>query len=366
MSHFCLLADPGGYRVSDADLLTNVEERDHWMKLFEDHFAVALESARATYGRGATRQLAAAQAQFVEVLAALKADPASAGGRLGVLELCRMREKALRDHGLHDPFLHVKVRENRTAIEMYPAVMDELAGVPHEQRWERLVRGVFAGNIFDLGSSITMGFTRDRVDFQAALAEVRPRPWQVDDFDSLLADLPQGAEPACWGKAVVFVDNAGADFVLGVMPMVRQLAGCGVHIVLAANELPSLNDLTADETVEIVEEISRMDRELAGYIRAGLFEVVSTGNDLPLIDLSEVSDELNEAAADADLVFVVGMGRGVESNLDTAFAVDSLQVCLLKDPLVAARIGGQVYDCVCMYRPVGAAEAEADAAPAAE
>ena len=73
---------------------------------------------------------------------------------------------------------------------------------------------------------------------------------------------------------------------------------------------------------------------------------------MPLIDLSEVSNELNEAAADADMVMLEGMGRSVESNQDTAFQVDSVQLCMLKDPRIASRVGGEVFDCVCRYRPV--------------
>ncbi|GAH88652.1 unnamed protein product, partial [marine sediment metagenome] len=123
-------------------------------------------------------------------------------------------------------------------------------------------------------------------------------------------------------------------------------------IVLAANELPSLNDVTADETVAIVEQLAEDDEDLATLITAEMFEVVSTGNDVPLIDLSEVSDELNEAAEGAELVILVGMGRAVESNLDAAFTADALKLALLKDPAVARRVGGEVYDCVCKYEPL--------------
>ncbi len=82
-----------------------------------------------------------------------------------------------------------------------------------------------------------------------------------------------------------------------------------------------------------------------------MFEVVSTGNDLPLIDLSDVTDELNAAAAGAELVLLEGMGRAIESNFDAAFTCDCLRLALLKDPLVAQRPGGEVYDCVCKYVP---------------
>jgi type II pantothenate kinase len=198
-----------------------------------------------------------------------------------------------------------------------------------------------------------MNYASEKVDFEAVAEQIKPRPWLIDNLDALLEVLPLAPNAASpWAKAVVFVDNAGADLVLGVMPLVRQLAAQGTHVVLAANELPSLNDVTADETVVIIEELTNADPELASFLQAGLFEVVSTGNDIPLIDLANVSDELNEACADADLVILEGMGRSVESNLNTAFKVDSMQLCLLKDPSVAARVNGAVFDCVCMYKPV--------------
>jgi len=357
MSHFRLLVEPEKYTVTDVDLLADAEARAYWVKLFEDHFAQVLDAARTAYGRTHNRQIEAARADFGQALASLRGDEVATDAPLGVLQLCRLREKALRDNGLRDPFRHVKQRENDTAVELYPRVVDSIAALDHEPRWLQLIRGVFAGNIFDLGSAATMGFAADQVDFEAQSEQVKPRPWLIDDFDGLVDVLPLAAhEPAPWAKAVVFVDNAGADFILGVMPLVREWAAHGTQIVLAANELPSLNDVTADETCEIVERLAAIDDDLASYIQAGLFEVVSTGNDIPLIDLSEVADELNEAAQDADLVVLEGMGRSIESNLNTCFAVDAIQLCLLKDPAVAARVAGEVYDCVCMYRPAAPAD----------
>jgi type II pantothenate kinase len=172
----------------------------------------------------------------------------------------------------------------------------------------------------------------------------------VDDYDRLEQDLLAGP-PIKWGKVVVFVDNAGSDFLLGVMPLARELALAGTKVVLAANELPSLNDITADEAANQVELLTAVDEDLAALVAGGMLEVVSRGNDIPLIDLSGVTDELNQVAADADLVVLEGMGRAVESNFDAHFKVDALHLALLKDPSVAARVGGQVYDCVCKYTP---------------
>ena len=173
----------------------------------------------------------------------------------------------------------------------------------------------------------------------------------MDDYDRLAEDLAPGP-PTPWTKAIVLVDNAGTDFVLGVMPLARELALSGTQIVLAANELPALNDMTVDETINVVEQLAAADPDLAALIEAGMIEVVSSGNGIPLIDLASVSDELNEAAADADLVILEGMGRAVESNFNAPFKVDALHLAILKDAAVAKRLGGEMYDCICKYTPV--------------
>ena len=35
----------------------------------------------------------------------------------------------------------------------------------------------------------------------------------------------------------MFVDNSGADVVLGMLPLARELARCGCQVLLAANEV---------------------------------------------------------------------------------------------------------------------------------
>jgi hypothetical protein len=66
--------------------------------------------------------------------------------------------------------------------------------------------------------------------------------------------------------------------------------------------------------------------------------------------LSEVSDELNHVAENADLLILEGMGRGVESNFDASFTCDTLNIAMIKDVAVAKRMGGRVFDVVCRFR----------------
>lgn len=348
MSHFCLLRDPDNYVAQDYDLVKDTESREYWLDLFARHFDDALRHAEKQYGSVA--QIEQAREQFAENIQTLREKPDALGGRLNVLELCRLREKALRDNGLHDPYAHIKKRENSNAAKLYPQMVRELHAMGGDEKWVHLIERVFAGNIFDMGSPATMNLADESPDFAEAVANVKPRPWLVDDLDRLLEDLPD-APPTKWSKAVVLVDNAGCDFILGVMPLVRELAIYGTQVILAANELPSLNDITVDEMIEVVTGIAKSDPDLEALVQAQMFEAVSTGCDTPLVDLSDVTDELNDAAADADLLILEGMGRAVESNFETPFTVDTLKLALLKDPNVASHIGGEVYDCVCKYEP---------------
>ncbi len=352
MTAFCLLKDPATYVADPRNFVNDPEGATYWLELFDTHFDKTLVHAVDHYGRSAERSAIAARKQFTETLDALRADPAAFGEPMNILSLCRQREKALVDNHLFDPFAEIKARENRASLKLYSQVVRQLHSLVGVDRWLHLVEAVFAGNIFDLGSSATMNLAQESPDFLAVVEDTKPRPWRVDDFDRLADDLPL-SYPAKWGKAVIFLDNAGCDFILGVMPFARELALAGVQVVLAANEKPSLNDLTADEVMAISTELAQIDPDLPALIDAGFFEVVSTGNDTPLIDFANVSDELNDAAADADVIILEGMGRAVESNFDAEFTVDTLHLALLKDPMVARDVGGDMYDCICRYKPAG-------------
>jgi type II pantothenate kinase len=82
---------------------------------------------------------------------------------------------------------------------------------------------------------------------------------------------------------------------------------------------------------------------------ANTLVVVSSGSDLPVIDLSRVSAELVDAARGADLVVLEGMGRGIETNLFARFACDALNLGMVKHPEVAQCLRGTLYDCVCRF-----------------
>ncbi|GKA54032.1 damage-control phosphatase isoform X1 [Tanacetum coccineum] len=244
--------------------------------------------------------------RFAEILEDFKKDPESHGGPPDCIHLCRIRELILKEVGFRDIFKKVKDEENAKAITLFKDVVQLNDAIEDEsKRVENLVRGIFAGNIFDLGSA----------------------------------------------QAVIFVDNSGADVVLGILPFARELLRRGTQVVLAANDLPSINDITYHELLEIISKLKDENGQLMGVDTQNLL-IANSGNDLPVIDLSSVSQELAYLASDADLVVMEGMGRGIETNLYAEFKCDSLKIGMVKHQEVAQFLGGRLYDCVFKFNEV--------------
>ncbi|KAG2706261.1 hypothetical protein I3760_05G095800 [Carya illinoinensis] len=287
--------------------------------------------------------------RYAEILEDFKKDPESHGGPPDGILLCRLREQVLRELGFRDIFKKVKDEENAKAISLFADVIHLSDAIEDEgKRLENLVRGIFAGNIFDLGSAqLAEVFSKDGMSFLASHQNLVPRPWVIDDLD--IFKLKWSKKP--WKKAIIFVDNSGADIILGILPFARELLRQGTQVVLAANDLPSINDVTYPELVEIISKLKDEHGQLMGVDTSNLL-IANSGNDLPVIDLTRVSQELAYLASDVDLVMLEGMGRGIETNLYARFKCDSLKIGLVKHPEVAQFLGGRLYDCVFKYNEV--------------
>ena len=270
---------------------------------------------------------------------------------LTCLKLCALRDRLLREEGFHDCFKAVKASENAKALALLPALLAELDALPGAaERLRALVEGVFAGNIFDLGAANTAAmFAAGGVDFRGTRAKLQARPWSVDDFDALAA---RWAAPTPHAHAVMFVDNSGADVVLGMLPLARELLRRGTRVTLAANSVPSINDVTAEELSAMLPIAAAGDAVFADAMREGRLRVVPSGSDLPVIDLGKLSPALCDAVADAELVILEGMGRAIETNLHAAFKVDALCLGMVKHHEVAMALGGgPMFGCVCRFQP---------------
>ncbi|XP_043713469.1 damage-control phosphatase At2g17340-like isoform X4 [Telopea speciosissima] len=287
--------------------------------------------------------------RFTEILEDLKKDPKSHGGPPDSILLCRLREQVLREIGFRDIFKKVKDEENSKAISLFGGVVRLNDAIEDEgKRIENLVRGILAGNIFDLGSAeLVELFAKDGMSFLTTCQNLVPRPWVIDDLDTFKLRWSKKS----WKKVVIFADNSGADVILGILPFARELLRRGTQVVLAANALPSINDITYPELKEIIAKLKDENGQLMGVDTSNLF-IASSGNDLPVIDLNMVSQELVHLASDADLVVLEGMGRGIETNLHAKFKCDSLKIGMVKHVEVAQFLGGRLYDCVFKYTEV--------------
>lgn len=345
-----LLADPSTYRPCIQDLLTDGDVvRDYWLTLFEHHVETL---ARLTLGGRSlcdTAAWPAFHADYLSGLATLRQRP-DLRGRLTVLELTKYRDEKLHAHGYIDPFLDLKSRENSLALGQLPALLAELDAAPPEHRSEAIARGLFAGNLFDMGSkAVVSEFEAGTFNFLAARGRVRPRPWAVDDLD--LWSQAVTDRPLPYRHCLFFVDNAGPDIVLGVMPFVRDLLRRGTRVTLAANSAPALNDITAVELLTLLHAIREVDSTIDDAIRTDRLRVVHSGCVSPLIDLSELTPECCDAASRCDLLILEGMGRAIESNYDARFTVDTLKIALIKDRMVADVLGVSLFDPVWKFEP---------------
>jgi type II pantothenate kinase len=352
MSPFCKLADPDRYVACSWNLTADSAARDHWVSFFKRHLNMILqlgiESASAS-GHSETESRAMAyecRKEFNAKFDAYMQNPEDYGP-VTILTLDHWRDDFLRQWGFFDPFIDLKNRENERALPILPTVcreIDQLSGV---EQFTSLILGLFAGNIFDMGADATAkAFLGSSPDFFATRSRIVPHPWLIDDYDALARRMM--SDPI-HKKAVFFIDNAGSDFLLGAIPMIRWLAQRGTRVVLAANEKPTLNDMTLADVRAWWPRIVQVEPSIKNLP----IDLVSTGTGEPLIDLAGVSDELNNAAGDSDLVILEGMGRGVESNLDAEFSCDAINLAMIKDIAVADRHGGKVFDVVCRFWQAG-------------
>ncbi len=353
-----LLADVAGYVPCMTDVSADTDAHAYWIQLFRDHFAMLRrglveQAAALSWTEAKARDRGqAAEDDFFAYLDAVTRDPA-AYGRLDILSICWAREDALERAGIVDAYVVPKRDENESALALLPGLLAEQDALNPEARFAAVVRGVFAGNIFDLGAKETIAmFEKGEMDFAAVRAKLKPRPWRVDGFDALAARFP-AAETSPYRCAVLFVDNAGPDVLLGMLPFARELLRRGTGVILTSNTRPSLNDITHDALVVLVEQVAESDETIADALADGRLELVPSGNDAPLIDLSAVSPELAEACERRGVDFVVleGMGRSLESNWHAKFTCDVLKVCMIKDLGVARSIDAELYDLILKFEP---------------
>uniref|UniRef100_A0A914RH64 Damage-control phosphatase ARMT1-like metal-binding domain-containing protein n=1 Tax=Parascaris equorum TaxID=6256 RepID=A0A914RH64_PAREQ len=154
--------------------------------------------------------------KYLEHLKILREKP-FAYGCCNVRNLLDLREQILNQFLFDDAFLNQKRFENERAMEELSAVLKEVDAVSSERdRQILVVKGLLAGNVFDWGAKEVVKLMEDNggLTFKMATDVL-----QIDDLDVWLeAYFSNG-----YRCALIFVDNSGADVLLGVLPFAREL-----------------------------------------------------------------------------------------------------------------------------------------------
>nr|BAD33319.1 putative pantothenate kinase 4 [Oryza sativa Japonica Group]BAD46028.1 putative pantothenate kinase 4 [Oryza sativa Japonica Group] len=372
---FPLLEDPKMYEPNTIDL--DLNEYKYWFKILSDHLPDLVDKAVASEGGtdDAKRRGDAFAHAFSAHLARLMEEPA-AYGKFGLANLLELREECLREFQFVDAYVSIKQRENEASLAVLPDLLMELDSMNEEARLLALIEGVLAANIFDWGSRACVDLYHKGtiIEIYRMSRKKMQRPWRIDDFDMFKKRMLADKKGQPYKRALLFVDNSGADVVLGMIPLARELLRNGTEVVLVANSLPALNDVTANELPGIVAEaakhcgILRKAAEAGGLIfdaMAGIQDdlkdepvsvplmVVENGCGSPCIDFRQVSSELAAAAKDADLLILEGMGRSLHTNLNARFKCDTLKLAMVKNQRLAEKLfNGNIYDCICKFEPV--------------
>ena len=163
---FPLLADAASYRACESDFARDAEARAYWLDLFTTHLVVQLRAHGAD--DDTTRR---AQDAWADERARIEADPACHGA-LDLLVLDDRRRRVLHAHGVIDEFRADKTRETDAAFALLPAYLAELDDLEPAAALERIVVGMLAGNLFDLGATATTdAFAQRQLPFERGAGE---------------------------------------------------------------------------------------------------------------------------------------------------------------------------------------------------
>ena len=288
-----------------------------WLKVLEESLPTVMEKAVGSEGGtdSAIRRATTFGKALRAHLSKLKTEP-GAYGRLGLAELFEMREECLREFGFTDAYRLDKERENAASLSVLADLLNELDAMEDPRsRLLTLIEGCLASNIFDWGAKATISLYHDGTIldmYRTARQRMGKRPWAIDHFDKLAAKLlgdgtSTTAQAPPYRRVMMFVDNAGADVVLGMLPLARELLTMGCEVVMVANSLPAINDITANELRDLLREASsfcpilreareageEVEKSLGGrvppYPGAKLRKVPSVGGNLANAHLASTS-----------------------------------------------------------------------------
>jgi type II pantothenate kinase len=350
---FCpLLRDPTGYVADTVDLMRDSDAREYWLKCFEDSLPKFTERAIESQdhlGEEAKERAAKFSEQYLSRLRQLAVAPWQ-HGNLSVRLLLDMREHCLEEFDFHDPYLKQKQSENDEAFALLPKLLDKLDTLAWEEREIELAYGMLAGNVFDWGAKeVALIMEKEGLNFDHAKRLIGPRPWLMDSLDQWVERIRTGPAHRC---AAIFIDNSGADVVLGILPFVVAMLRRGTQVLLCANNKPVLNDVTfAELSTVIMQRAAAVCDVIDAALKSKQLECLDSGQSSPCLDLAKLSKSVVDAMLEkgVDLIVLEGMGRAVHTNLYTKFQCECLKAAVLKNRWLANRLGGDMYAVIFHY-----------------
>ncbi|XP_060516884.1 4'-phosphopantetheine phosphatase [Cylas formicarius] len=346
-----LLKEPEVYNPDTIDLLDNENARNYWLPCLEamvERFTNKAGSLNPDNPEASEIAKICYQ-EFQDLLAKIKSDPLALKP-LSIRTLLEFNEDNLRSHNLKDAWHMQKESESLQAFQEFNDRLIDIDSInDFEEKWQELIKGALAGNVFDWGSFAVSSLleTSTRFGFGEAMKTIERRPWFHDNFDVWITHLNR--QP--YKCVVIFVDNAGVDFVLGVLPLVREFLSLGSKVILAGNSSPSLNDVTYSELNVYCCKAAEYCNVIKNAISTGKLVTVENGQHGPCLDLTSLSPELCNLIKASDLVILEGMARAIHTNLDAKFTVDSIKMAVLKNEWLAKSLGATQFAVIFRYEP---------------
>ncbi|GMT36136.1 hypothetical protein PFISCL1PPCAC_27433, partial [Pristionchus fissidentatus] len=351
MRPFPLLSSSVEYDPDTVDLNKDLAAREFWLSIMEDSVHNMCKKAIESQIDSPTAEERAhiVANKYLEQLKLLR-DKHFAYGTCNVRNLLDLREQIFQEHEFDDPYKLQKKLENDLAVRELPNVIEALDSMDDvRERLARATKGLLAGNVFDWGAKEVVKLMEgsDQFTFQKAIDVIPDRPWLHDSLDEFLDETLAGNHKSI----VVFVDNSGADVILGVLPFAREFLKLGSKVTIVSNLLPALNDITYGELLKVMEEVSEKDELIRRNTEQGRLKIMHSGQGSPCLDLRRIDSELCELVVEdaVDLVVIEGMGRALHTNFNAQFSVPSLKAAVIKTRWLADRMGGDIFSVVCKY-----------------
>ncbi|XP_045471940.1 4'-phosphopantetheine phosphatase [Harmonia axyridis] len=345
-----VLKNPQSYDPDTIDLQNDIKQREYWLTCLDQMIKKFIPKASILNPEDlqATEKAEKSYQTFHMLTEQLKDNPRLLNP-LSVRTLLEFNEDNLRTNNFKDAWSIQKQKETALAFNKFSARLKYIDSIePFRDRWLEVVKGVLAGNVFDWGSKVVSEMLEKSPNFDLldAMKTIQPRPWFKDDFELFVNKI----ETCPYKKVVIFVDNAGIDFVLGILPFARELLKLGTKVILVGNTLPALNDVTFKELKSYLVEASHQCGIFRNALNENRLQCLENGQRGPCLDLTSLPEELCETMLTTDCVIIEGMGRAVQTNFYATFTIDCLKLAVLKNEWLAKSLGASQFFVICDFQ----------------